>query len=207
MTGCNQRESAHVYASRVLIAILMVGVTLLSSRSRAQAPTAPHDEYGVLDTITVTVEHVTGDYWAAEVRLVNDESVAAITLPFTWRPGMQHFRIDSATYDGLRTSYFALKTFFPDTVKSTILIGLISDLGTGRSPLEPGSGLIARLHFTAKTEVADHLSLDTTFIRPHNVLQLVTPDAGSILPAFGTHKALRHNGDDNSATAVESEDE
>lgn len=205
MTDCYQRQRGHTTASRLLASLLLVGLGLVSSSSLAQAPSAPHDDYGALDTITVHVQHITTGYWTADVRLTNDESVAAITLPFAWHPGVEHFRIDSATYAGLRTSYFALKTYFPDTVKSTILIGLISDLGTGLPPLEPGSGLIARLHFTSETDSGDGLTIDTTFIRPHNVLQLVTPDARSILPAFDTRNAMRHNDNDRSATSADTD--
>ncbi|GAB4323042.1 MAG: hypothetical protein Kow0074_14960 [Candidatus Zixiibacteriota bacterium] len=170
----------------------------LVSAASAQPPTAPHDEYGILDTVSITVTHRGGDQWIAEVELTNDENIAAVTLPLSWRPGTEKFRIDSANYKDLRTSYFALKTFFPDTTKGTILIGLISDLGTGIPPLDPGSGPIARLYFTSIDDSANTLSIDTTFIRPHNVLQLVTPDVRAILPAFETRKALRHNENETS---------
>lgn len=105
-------------------------------------------------------------------------------MPFRWLPRGGFYRLDSASYHDLRTEYFALKTFFPDSVAQTVLIGLISDLGTGLPPLAPGDGPIARLHFTALKESSRPLVVDTTFIRPHNILQLVTPDVSSIHPAF-----------------------
>lgn len=144
----------------------------------------PFDENGKLDTVAVETRQLAESQWVAIVTLQNDENLAAMTLPLSWRPHNGHFRLDSASYSGLRTEYFALKTFYPDTIAGTILIGLISNLGTDRPPLEPGSGPIARLHFTSLKNPSENLVVDTAFVRPFNVLQLVTPDVRSILPAF-----------------------
>jgi len=156
-----------------------------------EPPPRPFDENGELDTIIVEVHQVSSNQWVAIVTLQNDENLAAMTLPFSWRPQEGAFRLDSASYTGLRTEYFSLKTYYPDTTAGTILIGLISNLGTGRPPLGPGNGPIARLHFTALKTGAEPLVVDTAYIRPFNVLQLVTPDVRSILPAFQTHTTSR----------------
>jgi len=169
---------------------LLIGVAVTTTAWGQQSPKPPLDEYGDLDTVTIEILPSGGDQWQAVVSLTNDESVAAITLPLICTPGFSSYRLDSASYTDLRTAYFALKTFFPDTTRSTILIGLISDLGAGLPPLEPGSGPIARLFFTAMDGATGSLGVDTTFIRPHNVLQLVTPDARAILPALDARKAL-----------------
>lgn len=161
----------------------------------AQVPRAPLDEYGKMDSILITVQQTGSMSWEALVYLTNDENIAALTLPLSWRPRGLAMTIDSATYTGLRTGYFALKTFFPDTTTSTVLIGLISDLGTELPPLGPGRGPIARLYFTSAT-VGQAPVIDTTFIRPHNVLQLVTPDVRAILPVFEVRNALAGTGDE-----------
>ncbi len=147
----------------------------------------PFDENGATDTVIIEVRQVSSSQWVAIVTLQNDENLAAMTIPLAWHPQAGFFRLDSASYAGLRTEYFSLKTFYPDTTAGTILIGLISNLGAGRPPLEPGNGPIARLHFTALKAPSEPLVVDTAFIRPYNVLQLVTPDVRSILPAFQTH--------------------
>lgn len=154
-------------------------------------PPRPFDQSGRLDTVIVEVRQMSGNQWVALVSLQNDENLAAMTLPFAWSPFQGAFRLDSASYTGLRTEYFSLKTYYPDTTAGTILIGLISNLGTGRPPLAPGQGPIARLHFTALKDDTVPLVVDTAFIRPFNVLQLVTPDVHSILPAFQTHTTTR----------------
>jgi hypothetical protein len=176
---------------RLVAIVALAGILAVQANGIAFAgpQKSPFDENGSLDVVKVEVRQMTGSNWVATVSLQNDENLAAMTLPFIWRPQLGHFRLDSASYTGLRTEYFTLKTFYPDTIAGTILIGLISNLGTDRPPLEPGNGPIARLHFTALNEQPLSLTVDTTFIRPFNVLQLVTPDVRSILPAFETHTA------------------
>lgn len=134
--------------------------------------------------VSVNVEAVDSVHWEAAVDLVNPGPVAALTLPLRWGSGRSTLRIDSAEYRGLRTEYFALKTFRVDSTKQCVLIGLISDLGGNLPPLEPGEGTIVRLHFTTRRVRDAAPEVDTTFIPPHNVLQLVSPDVRSIRPVF-----------------------
>jgi hypothetical protein len=176
---------------RTILIVLAALLALTRTGSADAQETHPFDEYGILDTISIDVRASGQGHWIATIVLQNDENIAAMTLPLQWRPHGERFRLDSASYVGLRTEYFALKTFYPDTVEGTILIGLISDLGNGLPPLEPGRGAIARLHFTALSDSAESLAVDTTFIRPHNVLQMVTPDVRSVLPAFERRQPKR----------------
>jgi hypothetical protein len=134
--------------------------------------------------VTIHVDRVDSLHLEALVELVNPTAIAALTLPLQWGNGRSAYRLDSADYQGLRTDYFALKTFRIDSTKQTVLIGLISDLGGNYPPLEPGDGGIARLHFSSKRPITTALAIDTTFIPPHNVLQLVTPDVRAIRPTF-----------------------
>ena len=152
--------------------------------TQAREPERPSDAYGRMDTVRIEIEPAAGTRWEATVYVTNDESLAAMTLPLRWGPRRGFFRLDSASYARTRTEYFAVKTYYPDTLKETVLIGLISDIGRGLPPLEPGSGPVARLYFTNVNPTAKPLTLDTTFIRPHNVLQMVTPDVASVYPVF-----------------------
>jgi hypothetical protein len=175
------------HRGRTILIILGAWLAIALAGSALAQDKHPFDEYGVVDTISVQIRAAGHGQWIATIVLRNDENIAAMTLPLRWQPNGERFRLDSASYNGMRTEYFALKTFYPDTVNGTILIGLISDLGTGLPPLEPGRGAIARLHFTARGDSVESLAVDTTFIRPHNVLQMVTPDVQSVLPAFTKH--------------------
>ncbi|HUU46499.1 MAG TPA: hypothetical protein VM118_12280 [Acidobacteriota bacterium] len=121
-------------------------------------------------------------HWQAAVALDNASLLAAMTLPLSWGHGDAPYLIDSATYGDTRLEYFALKTYLVDTAQQNVLIGLISDLGMGLPPLEPGNGPIVLLHFTRTARTSHPLKLDSTFIPPHNTLQLVTPDVRAITP-------------------------
>ncbi|MBI3872055.1 MAG: hypothetical protein HY304_03135 [candidate division Zixibacteria bacterium] len=144
---------------------------------------------GSPDRVVLQTEQIDSLHWEVTVSLENHELLAAMTLPFRWGHGRCPFSVDSADYRGLRTEYFALKTFYPDSLDHTVLIGLISDLGSGLPPLEPGNGPVARIYFTARTLPKRQLSLDTTFIAPHNTLQIVTPDVRAMTPAFESGRA------------------
>lgn len=144
----------------------------------------PGGEQSEAYRVTIHVDRVDSLHLEALVELVNPAAIAALTLPLQWGNGRSAYRLDSADYHGLRTDYFALKTFRIDSTKQTVLIGLISDLGGNYPPLEPGEGGIARLHFSSKRPVNTALAIDTTFIPPHNTLQLVTPDVRAIRPTF-----------------------
>ncbi len=163
---------------------LLLGLTLAlcaADPAAAQSPPPAETSY----VVTVQTDRTDSLHWEVLVSLDNPGPVAALTLPLSWGQGRPVYRIDSANYLGLRTEYFALKTFRVDTTMQTVLIGLISDLGGNRPPLAPGSGGIARLFFTARAgQVSYPLLPNTTFIRPHNTLQLVTPDVRAIHPRF-----------------------
>ncbi len=134
--------------------------------------------------VSVQIEQIDAQHWEATIALENTGPVAALTLPLSYGNGRSPFRVDSATYNGLRTEYFALKTFRVDSTRQSVLIGLISDLGGNYPPLEPGSGAIALLHLSSRKMAQVAPRLDTTFIAPHNILQLVSPDVRAIRPKF-----------------------
>lgn len=144
---------------------------------------------GNADSIWVTTEQQDSLHWEATVFLHNTDILVAMTLPLRWGNGQAPFRIDSATYGCTRVAYFALKTYLVDTSDQSVLIGLISDLGRGLPPLEPGRGPIAVLHFTARHQSVERLSIDSTFIPPQNTLQVVTPDVRAVTPNFEVRKS------------------
>ena len=156
-----------------------VGLSVLSfAMTQAKAPSS--EGYRVW----VEMERVDSLHWEATVGLENAGPIVAMTLPFKWGSGRSPYNLDSANYAGLRTEYFALKTFRVDSTKQSVLIGLIADLGGNSPPLEPGSGTITRLYFTSRRASSPVPILDTTFVLPHNTLQLVTPDVRAIKPKF-----------------------
>ena len=131
----------------------------------------------------------------ASVSVFNDEDLAAMTLAFRFGNGKTPIRCDSVSFRGTRTEDFAMKTQFVDTVLQTVLIGLISDMSGSKPPLEKGNGEVARMYFTfPKNQKFQDFFLDTTWIKPFNVLKFVTPNVKGIYPAFENSKALIRGG-------------
>jgi hypothetical protein len=90
---------------------------------------------------------------------------------------------------------FEAKTQLVDTVKQTILIGLLPDLFGNVPHLKKGNGEVARVYFTLKEGAKfQDFFLDTTVIRPFNRLKFVTPDVKGIYPVFDNTKALIKGG-------------
>jgi len=166
-------------------AVLTAIFLLLASLLLGTRPVDATDTVGnsVPERVSVQIQRTDSAHWLATVTLTNAEIIAAMTLPFRWSG--RGILIDSVSYVQTRVEYFALKTFLPDSAAQTILIGLVPDLGMGLPPLEPGEGTILRMYYTGHSSApATSLRMDTTFIRPHNTLQLVTPDVRSIVPRF-----------------------
>ncbi|MCK4428001.1 MAG: hypothetical protein KAW16_05925 [candidate division Zixibacteria bacterium] len=131
----------------------------------------------------------------ASVSISNNEELAAITLPFSYGNGDTPIRCDSIKFDKTRVEYFELKFPRIDTVKQTILLGLLPDLSGRKPPLKKGDGEVARIYFTLKKGAKfQDFFLDTTLIRPFNRLKFVTPEVKGIYPAFDNKKAMIRGG-------------
>jgi hypothetical protein len=131
----------------------------------------------------------------ASVSVFNDEELVGMTLPFSFGNGKTPIRCDSVKFNKTRVEYFQMKTQFVDTVKQTVLLGLLPDLAGQEPPLGKGDGEVARIYFTLKKGAKfQDFFLDTTLIRPSNRLKFVTPAVKSIYPAFDNKKAMIRGG-------------
>ena len=150
------------------------------------------DKFGKPDTCKVTVvQKEKSNKVEAKVFLFNDEDLAALTVPLKFGDSKKSsLYCDSVSYVKTRVDYFSWKTGWIDSTANTVLIGLIADLSGKKPPLKPGSGQIATVYFSVKkgakpTEVV----LDTCFVKPSNVLKLITNDGKEIVPVFDNKNA------------------
>ncbi len=152
------------------------------------------DEFGKPDTcrIVVVQDQKTGQA-VVHVYVFNDEDLAALTMPFRYGDGKSPVKCDSVRFRNTRSEPFGMKTELRDSVKQTVLVGLVDF--TGKTPLEKGDGEVARIYFTfpANQRFQDFV-MDTTWIRPFNILKFVTPDPRGIYPAFDNSQALIRGG-------------
>jgi hypothetical protein len=112
----------------------------------------------------------------AHLRVANDDSVGAITLPLGWS-GPAHF--DSVTF---RETIFgdSIRVVSPDTVGQKVLIGLIP---MHDPPISPAQGLFTTLCFTL-TDMTGIVQIDSTFILPINHLLFTTTEPEGYRPQF-----------------------
>ena len=166
-------------------------VILCSSSSSAQ-----RDEFGKPDTCRITVfQEEKSNQVMASVWVFNDEELAAMTLPFRYGDGKSPLRCDSIKFWDTRTMFFDMKTELIDTARQAVLIGLIADMSGQRPPMKKGDGEVAKIYFTIpKGAKFQDFYMDTTWVRPMNVLKFVTPEVKSIYPAFDNSKALIRGG-------------
>jgi hypothetical protein len=157
---------------------------------------APRDRIGKTDTCRiVTFQDENSNQVMASVSVYNDEDLTAMTLPFTYGNGSTPLICDSVKFSKTRVEYFDMKTQLNDSTEQTILIGLIADLSGNKPPLKRGDGEVARIYFTLKKGAKfQDFFLDTTTIKPFNMLKFVTPKVEGIYPAFDNTEAMIKGG-------------
>jgi hypothetical protein len=179
-----------VSATLALFAVLLY-VVLCSSSSFAQ-----RDEFGKPDTCRIMVfQEEKSNQVMASVSVFNDEELAAMTLPFRYGDGKSPLRCDSIKFWDTRTMFFDMKTELIDTARQAVLIGLIADMSGQKPPMKKGDGEVAKIYFTIpKGAKFQDFYMDTTWVRPMNILKFVTPDVRSIYPVFENSGALIRGG-------------
>lgn len=110
------------------------------------------------------------------IKFVNDDSVAAISMPLIWAGDLQ---FDSVTFRDSRVSYLQYKTVNPKPSENKVLIGAVP---VEEDLIPPGRGIFATLCFTIQDTGA--ASVDTIFFPPLNHLTFVTIQPVSYTPRF-----------------------
>jgi hypothetical protein len=157
---------------------------------------AQKDPIGQPDTCRIVViQDQKSNQAVANVSIFNDEELAAMTLTFRYGNGQSPVRCDSIRFWDTRCQFFEMKTGRVDSINQTILIGLIADMSGNNPPMEKGDGEVTRIYFTLpQGEKFQDFVMDTTWIRPFNVLKFVTPEIEGIYPAFDNSKAMIKGG-------------
>jgi hypothetical protein len=175
-----------------LLVIALAGMMMAIAAFAAEES----DPFGKPDTCRIVVDQdqKTGQ-GVVHVSVFNDENLAALTLPFTYGDGSSPVRCDSVRFRNTRSESFDMITANIDTVAQTVLIGLIADM-TGKKPsMGKGDGAVATIYFTFPANERFHdFVMDTTLIKPFNLLKFVTPDVKAVYPEFDNSQALIRGG-------------
>jgi hypothetical protein len=176
--------------------VTMIFAILLGMVVGAASSSAQKDTFGEPDICRIVVmQDEKSNQVMASVSVLNDEELAALTLPFRYGNGKSPIKVDSVIFWKTRSEYFDMKTQLLDTVRQTILIGLIADMSGSRPPMKKGDGEVARIYFTIdKSKKFEDVLMDTTIVKPFNVLKFVTPDVKGVYPEFDNSQALIKGG-------------
>lgn len=165
-----------------LILIFLFGAILVADKPVATRP-AP-DENNICEVVLKPTD--IKNHYLIELRLINDQPLAAITFPLLIEAAKTKMMYDSISFAKTRAEFCAVKIPNADTAEQKFNLGILASMTPPLKYIEPGEGPIARLYFTSKDKTSlQDIMVDTTFFPPSNHLMGVLPDAKSnISPSF-----------------------
>lgn len=160
--------------SQVLPAVLLsVLILTLTAPLSAQV----RDTAGVVDTLAFApAQAAPGEHVAVAVLLTNDYPCIALTVPVGYPPDLLH--ADSVSFAGGRVAHFPLRTAALDTSAGNVVLSAVQFGGT---PLLPGAGAVAWIHFRVVDTVTPGrvAVLDTVYVNDPGRLLLVGGASGN----------------------------
>jgi len=118
------------------------------------------------------------NHYEIEISLTNDQPIAAMSFPFSITAGKKQMLYDSISFTGSRAEFCAAKIPNPDSTNQRFNLGILASMTPPLKFIDPGSGTIAKLYFTAdKGTTLSEIHVDTVFFPPSNHLMGVLPDA------------------------------
>jgi hypothetical protein len=118
------------------------------------------------------------NHFEIEIMLTNDKPIAAMSFPFSIKAGKKQMVYDSISFTGSRAEFCAAKIPNVDTANQIFNLGILASMTPPLKFIDPGSGTIAKLYYTAeKGTRLNEVLVDTVFFPPSNHLMGVLPDA------------------------------
>jgi hypothetical protein len=177
-------------------AVLTVFLGVLCLVFYSSSSFAQNDPSGKMDTCRIVVlQDEKSNQVMASVTVFNNQDLAAMTIPFIYGNGKTPIKCDSIIFQNTRCERFDMKSELVDTVNQTVLLGLVADMSGQKPPMKKGDGEVARLYFSLPPGAKfQDIYMDTTWIKPFNVLKFITPDVKGIYPAFDNSRAMIKGG-------------
>lgn len=159
---------------RILTLLAFVACTILTA-----SVTMANDD-NIPDTLMISrIQVEKGAKIALTVEFVNDQELAALTIPLSLNGGL--YLIDSVSFVGSRVEYLKMRPVTIAEDRTEVVFGAIC---MTEDYIAPGRGLMATLHLSpAKSAKEDLCVVDTTTIGPASVLFTKT-DSKSFVPEF-----------------------
>jgi len=122
----------------------------------------------------------------AEVTAANVNPLRIISIPLKYVAGGEKIKVDSVSYIDTRAEYFERKNDSLYTERHAILVMLMSPFKDKKyHDLQPGSGVVARIYFSAKgTFPVDKFQMAPVTLPPNNKFMYVTDAITGAEPSF-----------------------
>lgn len=145
--------------------------------------TAQVDPLGKPDTVSLFIAPVAEGKWVISAHVWNDEELAALDIPLKYTAGMAKVMVDSVSFKGTRTEYFAQKNYQVDTAKQIMHFGGFAYMDPQKPPLAVGKGEVARIYFSIQSDKKPGpFAADTTTYTNGSTMMLVDKNAKTIVP-------------------------
>ncbi len=165
----------------ICLSLVMLIPALLSAADKgtAAAQSKTGNDGNVPDTLIIErVSAEPGAGVAVKVSFVNDEELAALTIPLSLEGS--GYAIDSVSFAGSRVEYLSMR---PVTIKENKKDVLFGAIVMTEDYIPTGRGLMATLYLSPTGENSEPSMIDTTTIGPASVLFTKTSSA-SFVPRF-----------------------
>lgn len=130
----------------------------------------------VIDNVAV----IKGGQMTVRVELVNDQELAALTIPVMVKGN--GVKIDSVSFSGSRVEYINTRPVTIDKSGQKVLFGAIC---MTEDYIAPGRGLMATLYLSGPEALkAEQIAVDTTTVHPAKLL-FTKANSASFVPAVG----------------------
>lgn len=157
----------------VMVILCVAGIMLLTSIAAAQDESLP-------DTLSIgkAVAIKAGQY-AVQVNFVNDQNLAAVTIPLIIRG--KGATIDSVSFVDSRVAYLSMRPITIAEDRQRVIFGAIQFT---ESEIPPGKGLLATIYVTL-TDLAENgsVEIDTATFGTTSLL-FTLPSSESFVPQF-----------------------
>jgi hypothetical protein len=154
-------------------------MVLLSAVASAESAISSNDENSP-DTLYVgQIQTVKGDKVAVKVDFVNDQELAALTIPLGLVGDL--YQIDSVSFVGSRVEYLKMKPVTIAENREDVVFGAIC---MTEDYIAPGRGLLATLYLSPiASSKSDFCVIDTITMGPASVL-FTKISSASFIPEF-----------------------
>jgi hypothetical protein len=158
------------------LSIIAIGLMFLMSSAFA----------GEINKLSTAEAEVVESSFIVPISLENVSAMAGMELPLKYSDGVI---LDEVSFENTRAESFDLKVGKIDADNQTVIIALVPVVSGGGERLQPGSGVIANLHFSAVYSDLEEIEISLADEMPNHKLMYVESQNSELVvsqPEFET---------------------